>query len=88
MMGVAIDGATHIYGDIMSVIKNTSKPESTLNKKSNSVCYHAVRESVTMMQPYGSHPLSRKPSRPYDKSIVRKQMSVSSENLLHNIYDI
>ncbi|KAL7464695.1 hypothetical protein ACHAXS_005035, partial [Conticribra weissflogii] len=39
MMGVAIDIATHIYGDNMSVIENTSKPESTLNKKSNAVCY-------------------------------------------------
>ncbi len=33
MMDVAIDGATHVYGDNMSVIKNTSKPESTINKK-------------------------------------------------------
>ncbi len=48
MMDVAIDGATHVYGDNMSVIKNTSLPESTLNKKSNAVCYHAVRESVAM----------------------------------------
>ncbi|KAL7447664.1 hypothetical protein ACHAXS_000056, partial [Conticribra weissflogii] len=39
MMGVAIDSATHIYGENMSIIKNTSKPESTLNKKSNAVCY-------------------------------------------------
>ncbi len=48
MMGVAIDGATRVYGDNMSVIKNTSMPESTLNKKSNAICYHAVRESVAM----------------------------------------
>ncbi len=33
MMSVAVDGATHIYGDNMSTMKNTSKPESTLNKK-------------------------------------------------------
>ncbi|KAL7460039.1 hypothetical protein ACHAXS_000507 [Conticribra weissflogii] len=45
MMGVAIDGATYIYGDNMSIIKNTSLPKSTLNKKSNAVCYHAVRQS-------------------------------------------
>ena len=30
----------------MSVIYNTSRPESTLKKKSNSICYHAVREAV------------------------------------------
>ncbi|KAL7460444.1 hypothetical protein ACHAXS_000899, partial [Conticribra weissflogii] len=33
IIGVAIDGATYIYGDNMSVIKNTSKPESASNKK-------------------------------------------------------
>ena len=43
MMGVPIDGPTYIYGDNMSVINNTSKPESVL-KKSNSICYHFVRE--------------------------------------------
>ncbi|KAL7460517.1 hypothetical protein ACHAXS_000964 [Conticribra weissflogii] len=42
MMGVAIDSTTHVYGDIMSIIKNTSKPETTLNKKSNAVCYLAL----------------------------------------------
>ncbi len=26
MMGIPIDGATHIYGDSMSLINNTSKP--------------------------------------------------------------
>ena len=30
----------------MSVIYNTSRPEATLKKKSNSICYHAVREAV------------------------------------------
>ncbi len=55
MMGVAIDGATHVYGDNMSVIKNTSKPESTPNKKSNAVCYDAVRESVAMEETLMAH---------------------------------
>ncbi len=50
MMGVAIDSTTHVYGDNMSVIKNISKPDSTSNKKSNTVCYHAVRESVAMAE--------------------------------------
>ncbi len=43
--------ATHFYGDNMSVIKNTSKPESTLKNKNNAVCYHAVKESVAMGKP-------------------------------------
>ena len=32
----------------MSVWHNTSRPESVLRKKSNSVCYHAVHESVAV----------------------------------------
>ena len=46
MMGVPISGPSLICGDNMSVIYNASKPESTLKKKSNSICCHAVRESV------------------------------------------
>ena len=46
MMCVPQSGPTYIYGDNMSAIYNTSRPESTLKKKSNSICYHAVREAV------------------------------------------
>ena len=46
MMGVPLTGPTYIYGDNMYVINNTSRPEPTLKKKSNSICYHAVREAV------------------------------------------
>ena len=48
MMGVPIDGPTYVYGDNMSVLHNTTRPESTLKKKSNSIAYHLVRESVAM----------------------------------------
>ena len=41
MMGVQISRPMDVYGDNMSVIKNTQRPESTLKKKSNSICYHA-----------------------------------------------
>ena len=37
-----------MYGDNMSVIHNTQRPESTLKKKSNQICYHFGRESVAM----------------------------------------
>ena len=43
----------------MSVIHNSSKPESVLRKKSNSVCYHAVHESVAM----GESLVGHKPSK-------------------------
>jgi hypothetical protein len=48
MMGVTLSGPTFVYGDNMSVVHNTHRPESVLKKKSNSICYHAVRESAAM----------------------------------------
>ena len=48
MMGMQISGPTYFYGDNMLVIHNTQRPESTFRKKSNSTCYHAVRELVEM----------------------------------------
>ncbi|KAL7460823.1 hypothetical protein ACHAXS_001264 [Conticribra weissflogii] len=50
MIGVAIYGPMQIYRDNMSIIMDTSKPESTLNKESNAVYYHTLRESVTMRE--------------------------------------
>jgi Reverse transcriptase (RNA-dependent DNA polymerase) len=44
MMGVPIAGSTQIRADNMSVVKNSSVPESMLKKKSNSIAYHYVRE--------------------------------------------
>ena len=50
MTGVPILGPSLIYRDNISVIHNTQRPESTLNKKSNSICYHAIREPVAMKE--------------------------------------
>ena len=46
MMGVQALGHTYIYGDKQSVLYNTTILESTLKKKSQSLCYHFVREGV------------------------------------------
>jgi hypothetical protein len=48
MVGVTLSGPTFVYGDNISVVHNTQMPESVLKKKSNSICYHAVRESAAM----------------------------------------
>ena len=48
MMGVPIEGPTHTYGDNMSTTHKTQCPESQLKKISNSICYHAVRETFAM----------------------------------------
>ena len=55
MMGISTSGPSYIYGDNMSVIHNSSRPESFLRKKSNSVCYHAVHESVAMNESLVGH---------------------------------
>jgi hypothetical protein len=48
MMGVTLGGTILIYGNNIYVVHNTQHPESVLKKKSNSICYHAVRESAAM----------------------------------------
>ncbi len=78
----------HIYGDNMSVIKNNSDSESTLNKKSNAVCYHAVRESVAMGETFTAHMSDAE--NPAD--LMKKVLSGSKhkylvQNLLHHIYN-
>ena len=55
MMGVDISGTSFIYVNNMSVIHNTQRPESTLNKNSNSICYHTMRESVAMGESITAH---------------------------------
>ena len=55
MMGVGISGPSYIYGDSMSVIHNTQRPESMLKKKSNSICYHAISKSVAMGESLTAH---------------------------------
>ena len=48
MMGIPLTGPSYIFGDNKSQVTNSTRPESTLKKKCNSICYHAVRESVAM----------------------------------------
>ena len=46
MFGVPIDDATSVLCDNKSVVNNSSKVDSVLNKKHNAVSYHAVRWGV------------------------------------------
>jgi hypothetical protein len=63
MMGIPVEGPAYTYGDNMSVIHNTQRPESMLKKKSNSVCYHYCRESVAMGETMTGHvPSTKNPS--------------------------
>jgi hypothetical protein len=48
-MGIPIDGPTQMRVDNTSVVNNTTRPESMLKNKSNSIAYHYIRESVAAM---------------------------------------
>jgi hypothetical protein len=48
MMGIPVLEPTYTYVDNMSVVHNSSRPESTLKKKSNSIVYNYCRESCAM----------------------------------------
>ena len=44
MMGIPFVGPALIYGDNQSVLYNTTLPDSTLEKKSQGIAYHFIRE--------------------------------------------
>ena len=46
MFGIPVLQPAFIYGDNQAVLKNTTIPESTLNKKCQSIAYHMIREGV------------------------------------------
>jgi hypothetical protein len=89
MMGFQIDGPTYAFGDNMSVVKNTSAPESVLRKKCNSICYHAVREAVATGELIVAHvPGISNPSDLLTKAVPRGQRRESLvQALLHDIHE-
>jgi hypothetical protein len=58
MMGDPLSGSSFIYGDNLSVVQNTQRPESILKKKLNSVCYQVVCEAVAMGECLVGHVLT------------------------------
>ena len=88
MMGVEVSGPSYVYGDNMSVIHNTSKPESTLKKKSNSICYHFVREAVAMRECVTCHiPTAKNVADLLTKVLFGRKRRDLVSAVLANIYD-
>ncbi|KAL7452101.1 LOW QUALITY PROTEIN: hypothetical protein ACHAXS_000265 [Conticribra weissflogii] len=75
-MGVAIDGATHIYGDNMSVEEYLQARVHPKQEKLGSLISYIKRLLWGKSLCHVS--LVQKPSRSHDNSIARKQMSISS----------
>ena len=89
IMGIPLSGPTYIYGDNKSQVTNSSRPESTLKKKCNFICYHAIRESVAMGEPLLIHIrtgenladfLTKTTSGAKRRKLVR--------GFIHDIYDV
>ena len=88
MMGIAVDGPSYIFGDNMSVIKNTQTPESTLKKKSNAICYHFCRESVAMGESLTAHvPTNDNLADVATKVLFGEKRRHLVRKLLYDLYD-
>ena len=88
MMGIEICGPSYVYGDNMSVIHNTSKPESVLKKKSNSICYHFLREAVAMKECFATHiPTLENWADLLTKVLSGKKRRDLVRGILYDIYD-
>ena len=46
MLGITVELPTYIFGDNQSVLVNSSKPHSSLKKKSSSIAFHFVCEGA------------------------------------------
>ena len=89
MMGVPLSGPSYIYGENMSVIHNTHCPESTLKKKKNSICYHALREAVAMGECLTTHiPTKDNLSYMMTKVLYGSKKRVLVEGLMCDVFDL
>ena len=55
IVGIPLSVPSYIYGDNKSAYTNLTRLESTLKKKVNSICYHAICESVPMGESLLTH---------------------------------
>lgn len=48
MMGIPYEGQVFVDGESQFILYNTTVPDSILNKKSNFIAFHFVREGCAM----------------------------------------
>ncbi len=87
-MGIPLTGPSFIYADNKSQVINLTIPESTLKKKSNSICYHAVQESVAMGESLITHIDSEDNLSDFMTKVTRGgKCRQLVGNILYDIYD-
>ena len=88
MMGIPCEGPAYILGDNQSVLANTTIPDSTLKKKSQSIAYHFVREGSARDEWRTSYVNTHD----NEADLLTKQLPSGAKrkgfvrNLLHHIY--
>ena len=88
MMSVKIEGPTCIYGDNQFVMYDIYKPESVLKKKSNSICYHFIRQAIVMKECLATHvPTARNFADMLTKALYSKKRKDLVGGVFHFIYD-
>ena len=86
-MGVPINRSSYVFGDNMSVVTNTSKPESTLRKKSNAICNHAVHEAVAMGEALVAHiPTQKNLADLFTKVVYGSHHGFLVQRMLWDVY--
>ena len=87
MMGIPISGPAYIYGDDMSVIHNTLKPESTIEKKCDAIAYHANHE-LTMRESLTGYTRSEdNPPDMLSKVVIGQKKKHLVSKVLYDIHD-
>ena len=88
MMGVLLTRRAYVYGNNMSVIYNTSRPELTKRKKSNSICYHAMRKAVAGGECLTTHcKTGDNYSDMMTKVLYRQKKQDNVSRILYDIWD-
>ena len=89
MMEVPILGLSYIYGDNMSIIHNTQCLESTLKKKLNEICYHAICKLVAMGESRTGHVVTAENPADLATKIITSlpKQAYLINKLLYDIYD-
>ena len=86
MMGVPLPGCSYIYADNKLQVTNSTELASVLRKKCNSICYHAVHESVAMGESIITH---IKSGTNLADLMTKVLTGAKCRKLVHNIlYDI
>ena len=81
-MGIPVSGASYVYGESMSIIHITLKPEC------NVIAYHAINEFVAMGETLTRHiRLEDNPADLLTKEVTGHMRKHHSSLVLYEIYD-